>query len=100
MRFIEANDEAPKGSGKTTTIINLLEMYKGYFHQIYVFSPTVCSDEKWDYIKNQKGIIAQNIPLQNWVETMKRRSKVSKLVEGAPIQSEFDGIFYFNDRTL
>lgn len=32
---------APKGSGKTTTIVNLLDFYKGYFHTILVFSPTV-----------------------------------------------------------
>jgi len=34
---------APKGSGKTTTIVNLLRMYKGYFNKILVFSPTVKS---------------------------------------------------------
>ncbi len=39
---------APKGSGKTTVIANLLDFYKGYFHNILVFSPTVASDEKWD----------------------------------------------------
>ena len=32
---------APKGSGKSTTIVNLLDFYKGYFHTILVFSPTV-----------------------------------------------------------
>ena len=42
---------APKGAGKTTTIINLLNFYKGYFHSILVFSPTIESDEKWDWAK-------------------------------------------------
>lgn len=32
---------APKGAGKTTLICNLLNYYKGYFHSIIVFSPTV-----------------------------------------------------------
>ena len=32
---------APKGAGKTTLIANLLYFYKGYFNNIYVFSPTV-----------------------------------------------------------
>lgn len=32
---------APKGSGKTTLIANLLRFYKGYFHTIVVFSPTL-----------------------------------------------------------
>ena len=32
---------APKGSGKTTTICNVLNFYKDYFHTILVFSPTI-----------------------------------------------------------
>lgn len=39
---------APKGSGKTTTLIRLLDFYRGFFHRIVVFSPTVKNDEKWD----------------------------------------------------
>ena len=35
---------APKGSGKTTLIANLLHFYAGYFNDIFVFSPTVLSD--------------------------------------------------------
>ena len=40
---------APKGSGKTTVLCNLLKFYKGYFHSILVFSPTVASDDKWEW---------------------------------------------------
>ena len=40
---------APKGSGKTTLIANLINFYKGYFHTILVFSPTVACDDKWDW---------------------------------------------------
>jgi len=42
---------APKGSGKTTTIINLLRMYKGYFHQILIMSPTIGCDNKWLWVR-------------------------------------------------
>jgi ABC-type multidrug transport system ATPase subunit len=42
---------APKGAGKTTMICNLLRFYKGYFHTIYVFSPTVQNDDKWDWFR-------------------------------------------------
>ena len=42
---------SPKGTGKTTKVVNLLEMYKGYFHEIYIFSPTILNDDKWDYVK-------------------------------------------------
>lgn len=48
---------APKGSGKTTTIINLLRMYKGYFHQILIYSPTISCDEKWDWVRNATNLI-------------------------------------------
>jgi len=84
---------APKGSGKTTTIINLLEMYKGYFHTIYVFSPTVASDEKWDYIKNLKGVLRQNVELQNWIEKLLRKRKSTRLVEAPEARNEFTGLY-------
>lgn len=83
---------APKGSGKTTTMINLIEIYKGYFHNIIIFSPTVASDEKWDYIKEKKGMICQNIELMHWVNTMTKRLKSIKLVEGAPVKNDFEGL--------
>lgn len=40
---------APKGSGKTTLLCNLLRFYKKYFHSIYIFSPTVKNDDKWEW---------------------------------------------------
>lgn len=40
---------APKGCGKTTLICNWLRMYAGYFHMIWIFSPTILSDDKWDW---------------------------------------------------
>lgn len=74
---------APKGSGKTTTIINLLRIYKGYFNTIIVFSPTVESDEKWDYIKKQK-LTVPNIPLKNLLKKMvEKNKKVKGIVERA-----------------
>ena len=48
---------APKGAGKTTTICNLLKFYKGYFNTILVFSPTIDSDEKWDWVKEQDLLV-------------------------------------------
>lgn len=42
---------APKGSGKTNFICNLIiKHYKEYFHKILVCSPSVHNDEKWDVV--------------------------------------------------
>lgn len=36
---------APRGSGKTTLMLNLItKFFKGYFHRIIVFSPTMHGD--------------------------------------------------------
>jgi hypothetical protein len=52
---------APKGSGKTNLICNLLlNHYKGYFHKVWVCSPTVANDDKWDVVKDTKHILVEN----------------------------------------
>lgn len=63
---------APKGSGKTTLICNLLMFYKKYFNDIFIFSPTVLSDDKWDYIKKQE-LLVENKPLKKWIAQEKKR---------------------------
>ena len=63
---------APKGSGKTTVIANLLKFYKNYFHTILVFSPTVASDEKWDWVKRQQ-LLGENKPLKKWLNDLKHK---------------------------
>lgn len=70
---------APKGSGKTTLICNLLHQYKNYFHQIYVVSPTVKNDDKWDWIKSQP-LLLRNDPLIKWLkETHEKEMETRKL---------------------
>ena len=63
---------APKGSGKTTCLIRLLDFYRGYFHSIIVFSPTVKNDEKWDWVKKQK-LLSKNEKLDNLIREMKNK---------------------------
>lgn len=83
---------APKGAGKTTTIINLLEFYKDVFHTIVIFSPTVKLDEKWKYIK-KKPLLVENLPLKKWVKQMKDKSKkYNPVVEGRDPKTEFDDL--------
>jgi hypothetical protein len=63
---------APKGSGKTTLICNLLMFYKKYFNDIFIFSPTVLSDDKWDFIKKQE-LLLENKPLKKWLQQEKKK---------------------------
>ncbi len=75
-------------------IANLLYFYKGYFHDIFVFSPTVLSDEKWDWLKQQKLLI-ENKPLKKWIkQEQARRAGAFKdqIVQAPTINHEFDGI--------
>lgn len=87
---------APKGSGKTTLICNILEFYKGYFHNIYVFSPTVLSDEKWDYIK-RLPLLVENKRLKKFLKELKKKKKdanpIVKEPEEKPIVPEFEEEF-------
>lgn len=59
---------APKGSGKTTLIVNMLDFYKGYFHEIRIYSPTINADPKWEYVEKQKGYTVRNHKLEEWLE--------------------------------
>lgn len=68
---------APKGSGKTTLICNLLDFYKTYFHGIIVFSPTVKNDDKWVYTKKQK-LLAKNTKLESFLRKHKLKDKMEK----------------------
>ena len=73
---------APKGSGKTNFICNLiLKQYKAYFHKILVFSPTIDNDEKWDVVKKTKHVIKQNVKLEKILGGQeKSQRKVPKVV--------------------
>lgn len=82
---------APKGAGKTTVICNLLNFYRGYFNTILVFSPTIDSDEKWDWVKQQK-LLVENIPLKRWLKEMASRKKEQSLVQRAPPSAELEGL--------
>ena len=43
---------APSGTGKTVALTNLvLDIYKGCFEKIYIFSPTIFIDDNWTVVK-------------------------------------------------
>ena len=77
---------APKGAGKTTLICNLLNYFKGYFHSIIVFSPTVANDEKWDWVKRQP-LLCENKKLKKWLKQQKKKEQENPVVE-QPIEQQ------------
>ena len=79
---------APKGAGKTTLICNLLNFYKGYFHSIIIFSPTVANDEKWDWVKRQP-LLKENKALKKWLREEKKKKQDNPVVQ-MPNESKGD----------
>lgn len=72
---------APPGCGKTTVIVNIFDFYEKYFHTILVFSPSIESDEKWDYVK-ERELLAENTDLLDWIKKEKAKKKnKSKIIE-------------------
>lgn len=76
---------APKGCGKTTMICNLLMFYKNYFHNILIFSPTINSDDKWDYIKD-KDLIVENTPLKKFIKELEDKKKKENHIVETPAE--------------
>lgn len=74
---------APKGKGKTTTACNLLKFYRGYFHRIIIVSPTISSDEKWDWAKEQFFLL-ENKPLKKWLHEFIQQQKPDEIVQNQP----------------
>lgn len=79
---------APKGSGKTTALINLLHFYKGFFNTIIVFSPTVKNDEKWDWVKKQK-LLVENTALKKWIQEMRNKQETQEGIVKRPVDVSF-----------
>ncbi len=66
---------SPKGSGKTTVLHNIMMFYKGMFDQIFVYSPTINLDKKWEFVVKKL-----KIPKENRFEKC-REGQVSGLIE-------------------
>lgn len=82
---------APKGSGKTTTIVNLLEIYSKYFHKIYIFSPTIKSDSKWDYAK-KLPVLIENLALKKWIKDNSKSAAVNGPIQPLPLDKLFQNL--------
>jgi len=80
---------APRGSGKTTLMLNLItKFFKGYFHRIIVFSPTMHGDGKWETVKKMKGLLSKySDPLENDGEHQDKKGRQ----EDSESESEGEG---------
>lgn len=84
---------APAGCGKTTLILNLLlRIYKQYFNDIIVFSPTIHNDQKWKHLTKEANVLRPNPHRALW-EGKVNLEKVSASGEkgksnGAGVDSE------------
>jgi hypothetical protein len=61
-------------------IANLLSFYKNYFHSIVVFSPTIASDEKWDFVKGLE-LLTDNVALKKWLNSLEDEMDENTVVE-------------------
>ena len=49
----------PSGSGKTVLLTNMiLDIYKGCFSRIYIWSPSIEVDNTWKHVKEYKETIS------------------------------------------
>ena len=49
---------APSGSGKTVLLSNMmLNIYRGCFERIYIFSPSVNVDQTWEEVKKYQDTV-------------------------------------------
>lgn len=77
---------AAKGSGKTNLVLNFVsedKFYKGYFHRIIIFSPTVKTDDKWYAVLKMKHILSENKVKERILEDIispKQKHAVGKVV--------------------
>lgn len=90
------------GSGKSTTLLNLLQFYQGYFDNIYIWSPTIYLDESWKTVMENEmidNLKEDNIfkryrekDLKNIMKQLKNINKQRKQNEKARTLFIFDDI--------
>ncbi len=84
---------APKGSGKTTTTINILKWYENYFDNRIAFSPTMIIDDNWKaaFLKGTIKPFARKNMFKNYNE-----AKLCKIWKA--IKKENKGKENYNDK--
>ena len=76
----------PSGSGKTVLLTNLiLDVYKGCFSRIYIFSPSIDVDATWKPVKNyikehdmcgaEENVFSTTTTRKTWKRLLRHREK-------------------------
>lgn len=83
---------APRKSGKTTLLVNMLtreDMYKKFFHEIHIWSPTIKLDAKWEHV-------TKYLP-KEWIHThfdeiefLHLMEDIQMRIEGKPDKKEIE----------
>lgn len=88
---------AKKGDGKTTFLGNLLEVYKDFFDEVFLFSPTYKMDPSWKHIiktlkipNNHLYMKYSNTILQKILKNIKSKNNGKKQTDKINIMIIFD----------
>lgn len=57
-----------------------MKHYKEYYHQIWVCSPTVNNDDKWDIVKDTKHVLKKNTALEHALNSQGKKNKLTHKV--------------------
>lgn len=80
---------APRKSGKTTLLVNMLtraDMYKAFFHEIHIWSPTINLDKKWEKV-------TKFLP-KDWIHTHFDENEFLDLMERVKLRIEAPDLFH------
>lgn len=89
---------APKGSGKTVLLNNLLTWYHPYFDNIFIWSPTINLDRKWSLVIDKLRIPKENLFKSyndNQVKTL--MLKIKQFNENKENKDKIRCLFIFDD---
>ena len=89
---------APKGSGKTVLLQNLIVWYYHYFDNIFIWSPTINLDVKWRLLIDELQIPDENLFTRyNDAEVEMIMNKIKDFNEGKENNDKIRVLFVFDD---
>ena len=92
---------AKPGSGKSTLLMNMLDWYKGYFDNIYIWSPTIYMDVSWgEFLSKNDDYVAKENVFKTYDESVLKTimKKIEKHNKGkTSYKKKTKTLFIFDD---